>query len=129
MGKPKAPTNFEPYTCERSGDAVIVKKMLKGLHRKGDFKMTERMIVNRVRKLKELEAQQKKIEEQIDALKAEIKADMQRKDLEEQKAGDYMVRFTTVISNRFDGKAFKADHAKLYDQYMRTTESRRFSIA
>ena len=54
---------------------------------------------------------------------------MQRKDLEEQKAGDYMVRFTTVISNRFDGKAFKADHAKLYDQYMRATESRRFSIA
>ena len=91
--------------------------------------MTERMIVKRVRKLKELEAQQKKIEEQIEALKAEIKADMQRKDLEEQKAGDYMVRFTTVISNRFDGKAFKADHAKLYDQYMRTTESRRFSIA
>lgn len=91
--------------------------------------MTERMIVNRVRKLKELEAQQKKIEEQIEALKAEIKADMQRKDLEEQKAGDYMVRFTTVISNRFDGKAFKADHAKLYDQYMRATESRRFSIA
>ena len=91
--------------------------------------MTERMIVNRVKKLKELEAQQKKIEEQIEALKAEIKADMQRKDLEEQKAGDYMVRFTTVISNRFDGKAFKADHAKLYDQYMRTTESRRFSIA
>ena len=91
--------------------------------------MTERMIVNRVRKLKELEAQQKKIEEQIEALKAEIKADMQRKDLEEQKAGDYMVRFTTVISNRVDGKAFKADHAKLYDQYMRTTESRRFSIA
>ena len=65
--------------------------------------MTERMIVNRVRKLKELEAQQKEIEEQIEALKAEIKADMQRKDLEEQKAGDYMVRFTTVISNRFDG--------------------------
>ncbi|CUO05428.1 hypothetical protein EAI89_05485 [Eubacterium sp. am_0171] len=91
--------------------------------------MTERMIVNRVRKLKELEAQQKEIEEQIEALKAEIKADMQRKDLEEQKAGDYMVRFTTVISNRFDGKAFKADHAKLYDQYIRTTESRRFSIA
>lgn len=39
--------------------------------------MTERMIVNRVRKLKELEAQQKEIEEQIEALKAEIKADMQ----------------------------------------------------
>ena len=91
--------------------------------------MTERMIVNRVSKLKELEAQQKEIEEQIEALKAEIKADMQRKNLEEQRAGNYTVRFTTVISNRFDGKAFKADHAKLYDQYMRATESRRFSIA
>ena len=91
--------------------------------------MTERVIVNRVRKLKELEAQQKEIEQQIENLKAEIKADMERKNLQEQKAGDFTVRFTTVVSNRFDGKAFKADHSRLYEQYMKSMESRRFSIA
>lgn len=36
--------------------------------------MSERMIVNRVKKLKALEAQQKEIEAQIEALKDEIKA-------------------------------------------------------
>lgn len=91
--------------------------------------MTERMIVNRVRKLKELEAQKKDIEQQIEKLKAEIKADMEKRNLEEQKVGDYIVRFTTVISNKFDGKTFKADHAKLYKQYVRATESKRFSVA
>ena len=38
--------------------------------------MSERMIVNRVKKLKALEAQQKEIEAQIEALKDEIKADI-----------------------------------------------------
>lgn len=90
--------------------------------------MTERIIVNRVRKLKELEEQQKEIEQQIEEVKAEIKADMEKKNLEEQKAGDYTIRFTMVVSNRFDGKAFKADHSKLYNQYVRAMESRRFSV-
>lgn len=91
--------------------------------------MTERMIVNRVRKLKELEAQQKEIEQQIAELKKEIKSDMEKKNLEEQKAGDFIIRFTKVISSKFDSKTFKADHSKLYGQYMRTMESRRFSVA
>lgn len=91
--------------------------------------MSERMIVNRVRKLKELEAQQKEIEQQIEELKAVIKADMEKKNLEEQKTEDYMIRFTKVICNKFDSKIFKEDHSKLYVQYMRTMESRRFSIA
>lgn len=90
--------------------------------------MTERIIVNRVRKLKELEEQQKEIEQQIEEVKAEIKADMEKKNLEEQRAGDYTIRFTMVVSNRFDGKAFKADHSKLYNQYVRVMESRRFSV-
>ena len=91
--------------------------------------MTERMITNRIRKLKGLEAQQKAIEQQIADLQAEIKADMEKKNLQEQKVGGYTVRFTTVVSNRFDGKSFKNDHSKLYAKYMRSMESRRFSIA
>lgn len=91
--------------------------------------MTERMVVNRARKLKDLEAEQKTIEKQIENLKVEIKADMEKKSLQEQKVGDYTVRLIIVVSNRFDGKAFKAEHSKLYNQYVRAMESRRFSIA
>ncbi|RZT02107.1 hypothetical protein [Cuneatibacter caecimuris] len=90
--------------------------------------MTDRMILNRVKKLKELEEQKKEIESQIDALKADIQQDMEEKGLEEQKAGDFLVRFTRVLSNRFDSRAFREEHSRLYSQYLKQTESRRFSI-
>ena len=91
--------------------------------------MTVRQVENRVKKLKALEVQQKELERQIEELKADIKTDMERKGLEEQRAGEYIVRFTTVMSNRFDSKAFKAEHSRLYDQYMKQLTSKRFSIA
>ena len=91
--------------------------------------MTERMLQNRVRKLKALEEQQKELESQIEALKAEIKADMEEKGLEQQKAGDFLIRWTTVLSSRFDSKAFQKEHESLYSQYLKQTASRRFSIA
>ena len=91
--------------------------------------MTVRQVENRVKKLKALEVQQKELEQQIEELKADIKTDMERKGLEEQRAGEYIVRFTPVVSNRFDSKAFKAEHSRLYDQYMKQLTSKRFSIA
>ena len=90
--------------------------------------MTERMLQNRVKKLKALEAQQKELESQIEALKGEIKADMEEKGLEQQKAGDFLIRWTTVLSSRFDSKAFQREHESLYDQYLKQTASRRYSI-
>lgn len=91
--------------------------------------MSERMIVNRVKKLKALEARQKEIEAQIEALKDEIKADMQERGVEQQAAGDFLIRWTTVVSSRFDSKTFQKEHAAMYSRYLRQTESRRFSIA
>ena len=90
--------------------------------------MSERMIVNRVKKLKALEAQQKEIEAQIEALRDEIKADMQKRGVEQQAAGDFLIRWTTIVSSRFDGKTFQKEHAAMYSRYLKQTESRRFSI-
>jgi len=90
--------------------------------------MTMKQIENRVKKLKALEGQQKELEKQIEEIKTEIKADMERKGLDEQQAGDYTVRFTTVTSNKFDSKSFKAVHSGLYNQFLKTAVSKRFSI-
>ena len=64
--------------------------------------MTERMLENRIKKLQVLEEEKKQLEKQIEAVKAEIKADMDNKGLEERKAGEHIIRFVTIISNRFD---------------------------
>lgn len=91
--------------------------------------MTERMISNRIRKLKELENQRAELDKQIEALKDEIKEDMDSKGLEEQKVGDYVVRFITVVTNRFDSSRLKKEHADLYSRYLKETSCRRFTVA
>jgi len=53
---------------------------------------------------------------------------MESKGLEEQAAGDYIVRFTTMVSNRFDSKAFKGTYGELYSRYLKEMTSKRFSI-
>jgi len=41
----------------------------------------------------------------------------------------FKLRYKTVVSSRFDSKAFKATHEELYKQYSKPTECRRFSVA
>ena len=91
--------------------------------------MTERMISNRIRRLKELENQKAELEKQIEELKTEIKADMESKNIQEQKVGDYVVKFITVVTNRFDSKAFQKEHADLFKRYVKATECKRFTVA
>lgn len=86
---------------------------------------TNRQIDNRLKKLAELEAQKKELEEQIKAIQEDLKADMG--DLEEIDTGKWIVRWTKSISNRFDTTAFKKAHSKLYKDFCKETESRRFS--
>ena len=91
--------------------------------------MGERALQNSVMKLKEIEAQQKALEGQAEKLRQEIKADMEAKQLEEMKAGSFIIWWKTVFSNRLDGKALKAALPEIYSQYCKASESRRFTIA
>lgn len=91
--------------------------------------MTERMIINKTNKLKELEQEKAELEKKIEKLKDEIKEDMENKGLEEMTAGNFIVRFKTVISNRLDSKALQKEHEAIYNQYLKRIETRRFTIA
>ena len=91
--------------------------------------MGEKAIENRIRKLQEIEAQQKELETQAEAIRAEIKADMESKGLEELKTKNFIIRWKEIISNRLDGKALKAAFPDIYGKFVKQTESRRFTIA
>lgn len=91
--------------------------------------MTERMIENRVKKLKDLEAQMAALEEQAEAIKAELKADMEEKGLDELQTKSGLVRWKEIIISRLDGKALKAALPEIYAQFCRASASRRFTIA
>lgn len=91
--------------------------------------MTERQIENRIKKLQAIEAQQKELEAQAEALKAEIKADLEEKGINELQTKNFIIRWKSVISNRLDSKALKAAFPDIYNQFTRQSESRRFTVA
>ena len=91
--------------------------------------MTERMILNRIKKLDAIAAQQKALEEQAEAIRNEIKADMEEKGVDEIAAFGRIARWKEIISSRLDSKALKAALPDVYSQYTRQTSSRRFTIA
>ena len=84
------------------------------------------------RKIDELNEWELLLEEakaHAEALKDEIKEDLHEKNLEELNTGKYIIRWTSVLSNRFDTTAFKKKFGELYKQYTKQVESKRFSIA
>ena len=58
-----------------------------------------------------------------------IKDEMDAREVETLDLGNVIVRFTSVLSNRFDTKAFKQDFADIYALFTKQVASRRFSIA
>jgi predicted phage-related endonuclease len=91
--------------------------------------MGERAIENRVRKLQEIEAQRKALEEQAEKLKEEIKADMERKGVDEIETPNFSIRWKEIVSNRLDSTALKKALPEIYKQYARQITSKRFTVA
>lgn len=91
--------------------------------------MTKKALIEKIEMLNEAEAQLDEISKVVESLKDEIKAEMLRKKLEEYEVGKYIIRWTSVLSNQFDTKAFKQSHTKLYKEFTKQVASRRFKIS
>lgn len=90
--------------------------------------MTERMLNNRAKKLLDIKAQIKELEEQQKALEEEIKAEFAA-DQEEIRTEKYLIRWTKYFSNRLDSTALKKELPDVYKRFTKASETRRFSIA
>lgn len=84
---------------------------------------------SKVKKLQELKDFETEVKAEIAALENEIKALMQERDTEELTAGQYIIRWATVLTNRFDTTAFKKALPDLYHSYTKQITSRRFTIS
>lgn len=86
-------------------------------------------IRNTVNELQELYAQADQLKAMIVEREALIKEEMDARETEELNLGNVIIRFTSVLSNRFDTTAFKKLHNDLYNSFLKQVASRRFSIA
>ena len=86
-------------------------------------------ITSKIESLRELEELIEEAKAEAETLRDEIKAEMLERDTEELIAGQYIIRWATVLSNRFDTTAFKKLYGDLYKAFTKQTSSRRFSIS
>ena len=91
--------------------------------------MSKKEIVALIETMNNYDELAAKAKAKADAIREAIKEEMVRLDTEELTAGVYIVRFTNVISNRFDSTTFKRLYADLYKDFTKPVSSRRFTVS
>ena len=91
--------------------------------------MTKVEMLAKIELLNRYEAMLEEIKAEADSIRNTIKAEMEAREVEELIAGQYIIRWTSVLSNRFDSTAFKKVMPELYKAYTKQTASRRFTIS
>ena len=91
--------------------------------------MSQNEMISKIEALNEWEDLMEEAKAEAEALRDAIKAEMMAQDTEEMVAGQYIIRWTSVLSNRFDTTAFKREHGDLYKSFTKQTASRRFTVS
>jgi len=79
-----------------------------------------------IEQLTDVKARIKDLEVSQDYLENQIKEAM--KDAERARVGRFTVKWANVASKRFDTKLFEKTNPDLYSQYVKESQSRRFTV-
>ena len=91
--------------------------------------MTKTEIISLIETMNNYDELAAKAKAKADAIRDALKDEMLRLDTEELAAGAYIVRYTNVISNRFDSTMFKRLYGDLYKDFTKQVSSRRFTVS
>ena len=91
--------------------------------------MSKIELLAKIELLNKYEAMMEELKAEAETIRNTIKAEMEAREVEELIAGQYIVRYTAVLSNRFDSTAFKKVMPDIYKAYTKQVSSRRFTIS
>ena len=91
--------------------------------------MSKNELVAKIEALNEWEALMEEARAEAEAIRDSIKAEMMEREVEELTAGQYIIRWTPVLTNRFDTTGFKKVYGDLYKAFTKQSSSHRFSIS
>lgn len=86
-------------------------------------------IESKITALRELESLIEEAKAEAESIRDEIKSEMLTRDTEELSVGPFIIRWTSVLSQRFDTTSFKRVMPDVYKAYTKQVSSRRFTIA
>lgn len=93
------------------------------------YTMSTNELNSTARDLMSVRAMIRELEAEAEALTDKLKAAMVERSTETLEGDGWRATWKNVQSQRFDSKAFKADHADLYGQYSKATTTTRFLIS
>ena len=91
--------------------------------------MSTHELTTQIESLRALEELIEEAKAEAETLRDAIKQEMLNRDTEELSAGQYIVRWTPVLTQRFDSTAFKKVMPEVYKAYTKQVSSRRFTIS
>ena len=91
--------------------------------------MATNEMITKIEELKELEQMQTELKAMIEAIKDELKNALTEQGVEELEVGANIIRYTTVLSQRFDSTALKKKLPEIYGAYTKQVTSKRFTIS
>ena len=91
--------------------------------------MSTTELTAQIESLRALEELIEEAKTEAETLRDAIKQEMLNRDTEELSAGQYIVRWTSVLSQRFDTTAFKKVMPEVYKAYTKQVSSKRFTIS
>ena len=91
--------------------------------------MSKIELLAKIELLNKYEAMMEELKTEADSIRNSIKAEMEAREVEELIAGQYIVRYTSILSNLFDSTAFKKVMPEIYKAYTKQVSSRRFTIS
>ena len=77
--------------------------------------MSQNEMITKIEQLRAWEALLEEAQVEIEALRDNIKAEMLAQNTEELQVGTYIIRWTSVLSNRFDSTSFKKEYGLAMD--------------
>ena len=91
--------------------------------------MANNDLIQRIEALNEWEALMEEAKAEAEAIRDSLKQELLERNIEELECGQYIIRYQSLVSNRFDNSAFKKALPDVYKSFIRQSISKRFSIA
>ena len=91
--------------------------------------MTKTEMLNLIETMNNYDELAAKAKEKGDTIRNALKEEMVRLETEELTVGTYIIRYTNIVSNRFDSTTFKRLYADLYKDFTKPVSSRRFTVS
>ena len=91
--------------------------------------MTKNEMLSMIETMNNYDELAAKAMEKADTIRNALKEEMVRLETEELTVGTYILRYTNIVSNRFDSTTFKRLYADLYKDFTKPVSSRRFTVS